>query len=337
MIKSNKFPEDNILNTSSVKKDDSDKYPINKNDYKPWSKPEPNINLNIIKEISTIVDSNPLNNNTIYEKMEKKDSNFDDIYFNENYFSNSKNIFDDSNSELDDYPDNQKNNPLGILKLESLNIFPNDFDNNSKVNKKFKIDKGQNPLGRKRNGNKEECKHTKYDKDNGSNKLTIQCMKITTDYINNFIEKFNIGKLYNPNLTNNLTLNVVEKKAFLENKIKSYYEKYSKPKHCLKENKDNYINNNREIIEKLYKMKDRNIKLIFEIPFCLYLRAFLNDEKIINYENENLELNEDFKTLKDCFNEGKDLYTIEQKAQYKTYIEKLMNGQISPRKKRKSK
>ena len=229
MIKSNKFPEDNILNASSVKKDDSG---INKNDYKSLPKPEPNITLNIINEISTIGDSNPLNNNIIYEKMEKKDSNFDDIYFNENYFSNSKNIFDDSNSELDDYPDNQKNNPLGILKLESLNIFPNDFDNNSKVNKKFKIDKGQNPLGRKRNGNKEECKHTKYDKDNGSNKLTIQCMKITTDYINNFIEKFNIGKLYNPNLTNNLTLNVVETKAFLENKIKSYYEKYSKPKHC---------------------------------------------------------------------------------------------------------
>ena len=40
------------------------------------------------------------------------------------------------------------------------------------------------------------------------------------------------------------------------------------------------------IIEKLYKMKERNIKLIFEIPFCLYLKAFLNDEKIITYENE---------------------------------------------------
>ena len=306
MIKSNKFPEDNILNTSSVKKDDSDKYPINKNDYKPWSKPEPNINLNIIKEISTIVDSNPLNNNTIYEKMEKKDSNFDDIYFNEYDFFNKKNIFDNLNSELNDYLDNQKNNTLEFLILEPLDILPNDFDDNSKVKKKFKIDKGQNSLGHKKKGNKEECKHTKYDNDNASNKLIIQCMKITTDYINNFIEEFDVGKLYNPNLTNNLALNVVEKKAFLENKIKIYYEKYSKPQHCSKENKDNYINNNREIIEKLYKKKERNIKLIFEIPFCLYLKVFLNDEKIINYENENLELNEDFKTLKDCFNEGKD-------------------------------
>ena len=334
MIKSNKFPEDNILNASSVKKDDSG---INKNDYKSLPKPEPNITLNIINEISTIGDSNPLNNNIIYEKMEKKDSNFDDIYFNEYDFFNKKNIFDNLNSELNDYLDNQKNNTLEFLILEPLDILPNDFDDNSKVKKKFKIDKGQNSLGHKKKGNKEECKHTKYDNDNASNKLIIQCMKITTDYINNFIEEFDVGKLYNPNLTNNLALNVVEKKAFLENKIKIYYEKYSKAKHCSKENKDNYINNNREIIEKLYKKKERNIKLIFEIPFCLYLRAFLNDEKNINYENENLELNEDFKTLKDCFNEGKDYYTIEQKAQYKTYIEKLMNGQIYPRKRRKSK
>ena len=63
----------------------------------------------------------------------------------------------------------------------------------------------------------------------------------------------------------------------------------------------------------------------------------MNDEKNINYENENLELNEDFKTLKECFNEGKDSYTLEQKAQFKTYIEHLMNGKISPRKKRKFK
>ena len=95
MIKSNKFPEDNILNASSVKKDDSD---INKNDYMPLSKPEPNITLNIINEISTIGDSNPLKNNIIYEKMEKKDSNFDDIYFNENDVFNRKNIFDNLNS-----------------------------------------------------------------------------------------------------------------------------------------------------------------------------------------------------------------------------------------------
>ena len=236
MIKSNKFPEDNILNASSVKKDDSG---INKNDYKSLPKPEPNITLNIINEISTIGDSNPLNNNIIYEKMEKKDSNFDDIYFNEYDFFNRKNIFDNLNSELNDYLDNQKNNTLEFLILEPLDILPNDFDDNSKVKKKFKIDKGQNSLGHKKKGNKEECKHTKYDNDNASNKLTIQCMKITTDYINNFIEEFDVGKLYNPNLTNNLALNVVEKKAFLENKIKIYYEKYSKAKHCSKENKDN--------------------------------------------------------------------------------------------------
>jgi len=168
-------PEDNILNASSVKKDDSG---INKNDYKSLPKPEPNITLNIINEISTIGDSNPLNNNIIYEKMEKKDSNFDDIYFNEYDFFNRKNIFDNLNSELNDYLDNQKNNTLEFLILEPLDILPNDFDDNSKVKKKFKIDKGQNSLGHKKKGNKEECKHTKYDNDNASNKLIIQCMKI---------------------------------------------------------------------------------------------------------------------------------------------------------------
>ena len=335
----NTFPEVNIISTS-VKKEVSNKFPMKKDDYKPLMKSELNN--------STKVNSSPVDDLLIYENMEQKASDFNYINFYENYnmklnflipcFLNYDNIFGYSNNEPNDDSNIKENNPFDGIKLEPQEIFPNYFNNNNGYNKKVKEEiKQKKNLGRKNKYDKEEGLHTKYSKDNGSNKLIIHCMKIVTNYINNIIEKFNIGKLFNPNLTNKLTLNVVDKKAFLENKIKIYYEEHSKAKHCLEENKDNYINNNREIIEKLYKMKDRNIILIFEIPFCLYLRAFLNDEKNINYENENLELNEDFKTLKECFNEGKDYYTLEQKAKYKIYIEQLINGQISPRKKRKYK
>ena len=347
-MNSNTFSEINIISSTSVKKEDSNNFFIKKNVYKSGTQSE--LNINIQKDISTKLNSNQVNNSIINDDMNQKASNFNNINDQENYnmnmdsynypncsFSHNYNISSCSNSGRDGYLDLvlKENNSSDIYILEPEKNVLNDLNNSHRNNNKFNVK--QSHLGRKPKDNKEEGLHTKYSKDNGSNKLIIQCMKNTTDYINNKIENFKIGKLYNPNLTKKLTLNVVDKKAFLEKEIKIYYEKHSKARHCLKENKDNYINNNREIIEKLYKMKDRNIKLIFEIPFCLYLRAFLNDEKNINYENENLELNEDFKTLKECFNEGKDYYTLEQKAKYKIYIEQLINGQISPRKKRKYK
>jgi hypothetical protein len=348
-MKSNTFPEINILSSSSVKKEDSNKFPTKKNVYKSGTQSE--LNINIQKDISTKLNSNQVNNIIINDDMNQKASNFNDINSDENYnmntvFYNEHNfvfshddIYDSSNrepSESNGYLDHPKENDIyNIYILELGKNFLNELNNRHRNNNKFKVK--QKHLGRKSKDNKEEGLHTKYSKDNGANKLIIQCMKNTTDCINSIIENFKIGKLYNPNLTKNLTLNVVDKKAFLEKEIKIYYEEHSKARHCLKENKDNYINNNREIIKKLYEMKERNIILIFEIPFYLYLRAFLNDEKNIIYENENLELNEDFKTLKECFNEGKDYYTLEQKAQYKAYIEQLINGQISPRKKKKYK
>ena len=343
MMKLNAFPEINVISSTSVKKEDSNKFLIKKDVYKIWTKSE--LNINIQKDISTKLNSNQVNNSIINDDMNQKASNFNDINSDENYNTNMdlNNSHNFSFSHCDSYfgCSNNESNGLDFKEnipfIEPMENCPNYFNNSHINNNKFNVDKKQSHLGRKPKDNKEEGLHTKYSKDNGSNKLIIQCMKNTTDCINIIIEKFKIGKLYNPNLTKKLTLNVVDKKAFLEKEIKIYYEQHSKARHCLKENKDNYINNNREIIEKLYKMKDRNIILIFEIPFCLYLRAFLNDEKNINYENENLELNEDFKTLKECFNEGKDYYTLEQKAQYKAYIEQLINGQISPRKKRKYK
>ena len=277
-----------------------------------------------IKDNSTKIDSNSPNF-VIYDKpayliIKENINNFSE-------FDNSNNL--NKNEIL--YDENYLNNSF---KFEPSD---NDFFPYNRVVEKFVITKKQKKLGRKRKDDETEAIHTKYSIDNGTSKLIIECMRNINHYINKIIESLkllNCEELYLPNLSKSLQVNVEVKKKFLQNKIKTYYENLSKAKHCLEENKNNYIKSNREIIKKLSELNEQKINLLFEIPFNIYLSAFLNDETNIIYNNEIIELDGNFKTLKDCFNEGKDYYSEEEKNNYKNYLEKLMNGKIYPREKR---
>ena len=56
------------------------------------------------------------------------------------------------------------------------------------------------------------------------------------------------------------------------------------------------------------------------LTFGEFFKAYLNDELMIK-KNETFISLEGFETFKQCFNEGDDLYTKEQKEKYK---EKLL-------------
>ncbi len=52
--------------------------------------------------------------------------------------------------------------------------------------------------------------------------------------------------------------------------------------------------------------------------------AILNDEKYITIEGEDFYLGDNFKTLKDYFNEGSKVFTDAEKKEYKKRIIKIM-------------
>ena len=190
-------------------------------------------------------------------------------------------------------------------------------------------------LGRKKKGDHSLSKHNKFSNDDGSKRFMVQCIRSINDSINSETQLYesykNEFKLYKPNLCNNLPHKVTEKKIIFDKPLREFFENFVQPKNCLKVNKDSYRNYNRKIIRKLIKLNVGKINAMFDTPFSIFFKAFLNDEKIIN---GYLILNEKFKTLSECFNDPKDMdnyYNTEQKYKIKIYSLKLLNGEIKSR------
>ena len=213
-----------------------------------------------------------------------------------------------------------------------LNIKGNNKDTEQKVVFKTEL---KEKLGRKKKGDHSLRKHNKFSNDDGSKRFMIQCIRSINDYINSEIQLYesykNEFKLYKPNLCNNLPHKAIEKKIIFDKPLREFYENFVQPKNCLNANKDIYRNNNRKIINKLYKLNINKINAMFDTSFSDYFKAFLNDEITIN---GYLKLNEKFKTLSECFNNSEDMddyYTTEQKNKIKNYSLKLINGEIKAR------
>ena len=213
-----------------------------------------------------------------------------------------------------------------------INLKGNKKDAKQKV--VFKTELKQK-LGRKKKGEHSLSKHNKFSNDNGSKRFMIQCIRSITDSINSETELYesnkNEFKLYKPNLCNNLPHKATEKKIIFDKPLREFFENFVQPKNCLKVNKDRYRNYNRIIIRKLIKLNVGKINAMFDTPFSIFFKAFLNDEKNIN---GYLILNEKFKTLSECFNDPKDMdnyYNTEQKYKIKIYSLKLLNGEIKSR------
>ena len=62
--------------------------------------------------------------------------------------------------------------------------------------------------------------------------------------------------------------------------------------------------------------------------------AILNDEKYITIEDEDFYLGDDFKTLKDYFNEGNKVFTVAEKKEYKKRIINIIRREIHTRSKK---
>ena len=215
---------------------------------------------------------------------------------------------------------------------DEINLKGNKRDAKQKV--VFKTELKQK-LGRKKKGDHSLSKHNKFSNDDGSKRFMVQCIRSINDSINSETQLYesykNEFKLYKPNLCNNLPHKVTEKKIIFDKPLREFFENFVQPKNCLKVNKDSYRNYNRKIIRKLIKLNVGKINAMFDTPFSIFFKAFLNNEKIIN---GYLILNEKFKTLSECFNNPKDMYNYyntEQKNKIKIYSLKLLNGEIKPR------
>ena len=88
-----------------------------------------------------------------------------------------------------------------------------------------------------------------------------------------------------------------------------------------------------------YEMNNEHIKikklnLLFNAPIEAFEILILNDEKFINIEGNKFYLGNDFKTLKDYFNDGDKVFTKEEKEIYKNHIIKIMKKEVHTRKKK---
>ena len=98
----------------------------------------------------------------------------------------------------------------------------------------------------------------------------------------------------------------------VKNKIKNEKEKYSY-------NKD-VLNNILNIEEENDQIELKQLNVKFNAEFKIYLDAYLKNRKNITVNGINFELNEEFKTLKDCFNEGENSYTKKEKEEFKKHL-----------------
>ena len=83
-------------------------------------------------------------------------------------------------------------------------------------------------------------------------------------------------------------------------------------------------------------IKIKKLNLLFNAPIKAFEILILNDEKYINIEGNEFYLGDDFKTLKDYFNDGDKVFTDEEKEIYKNHIIKIMRKEVHTRN-RKSK
>jgi hypothetical protein len=81
-------------------------------------------------------------------------------------------------------------------------------------------------------------------------------------------------------------------------------------------------------------IKIKRLNLLFNAPIKVYEMAILNDEKYITIEDEDFYLGDDFKTLKDYFNEGNKVFTVAEKKEYKKRIINIIRREIHTRSKK---
>ena len=125
------------------------------------------------------------------------------------------------------------------------------------------------------------------------------------------------------------------------NQISGFFETSIKELFCNAKTKFGSLNKRKINALLEYELNNDHIKikklnLLFNAPIKAFEILILNDEKYINIEGNEFYLGDDFKTLKDYFNDGDKVFTDEEKEIYKNHIIKIMRKEVHTRN-RKSK
>ena len=259
---------------------------------------------------------------------------------NENNMINNEEIepTDEFNviSKDKEFTEEPKNSEIKVLipQLEKPN-----YSNNKKIIfNTFKI--GATP--------QDPNRHSREAPDNASKVFLRKCKscidQVFQAEIIEFLKKKNnstIKKLNPPNIKNYLEKGNQLIIDLLKTPMKTLYEN-SLPRRIpneYKNKKDEYCEKNKKNLNEILqleendeKIKIKELNMKFNAQFRIYLEAFLYDEKTVNINGIKFYL-KDFKTFKDCFNEGEDKFTEEKKIEIKKRIEKMMRDEIETRKK----
>ena len=125
------------------------------------------------------------------------------------------------------------------------------------------------------------------------------------------------------------------------NQISDFFETSIKELFCNAKTKFGSLNKRKINALLEYELNNDHIKikklnLLFNAPIKAFEILILNDEKYINIGGNEFYLGDDFKTLKDYFNDGDKVFTDEEKEIYKNHIIKIMRKEVHTRN-RKSK
>ena len=193
-------------------------------------------------------------------------------------------------------------------------------------NKKEKKDEESHKNEEERNGN---GLHTRKSLDNAGKAFITACKKSLHISLFTDIKKYLKGKKKIPKFNYPLINN------YLNQKNAKKLELFDTPVKDLYKEKDKIT---LDIILQLEKgdetIKTKVLNLKYNAKFLLYLKAFLYDKKTIIINGEEVELN-NFKTLSECFNEGKREYDKNDRKNTIIYLEKMIKNKLQVRKERR--
>ena len=253
-----------------------------------------------------------------------------------NYYVSSTNV-QSLPGKNDKNQENQNANeitpsPSKLFKEE--NQISEDENNNSN---KFKDKKAI--YGRPKKDNPRKVKHTRKSKDNGIKVIIRSCVRSMHNSLQKEIKTF-IGKkkdnnrrkiksqLHVPTINKYLIKGNKEKLLLFNSPVKAiYYNTLPKRvKNKIKNEKEKY-SYNKDVLNNILNIEEENdqielkqLNMKFNVEFKIYLDAYLKNKKNITINGISFELNEEFKTLKDCFNEGENRYTKEEKGEFKKHL-----------------
>ena len=284
---------------------------------------------------------NPYLDNEIIDDFDPFKIDEEDNYCN--ILSNYKSENTNSTFEIS-FPSIFNKNPVEPDNCDYINYLNEYNDNcaNKNLTKKKKIFeiKKVPKRGRDRKNCTKKGKHNNKCRDNACKSIINKGVSISIcPFFQKVIKEFALN-----NNKRGFKLGPFKSNEYLEkgyNQISDFFETSIKELFCNAKTKFGSLNKRKINALLEYELNNDHIKikklnLLFNAPIKAFEILILNDEKYINIEGNEFYLGDDFKTLKDYFNDGDKVFTDEEKEIYKNHIIKIMRKEVHTRN-RKSK